>query len=56
MNRTRSCKERLQAFANGKISKIPELDEELLDPECSDEGRRELDNNNWWHSSFASIV
>lgn len=55
MQRTKSCMERLQAFAEGTITKIPELDEDVLDPECESGGVREVGMNSWL-KSFASGV
>lgn len=55
MQRTKSCAERLRAFADGVIDRIPELEEEILDPECSDGRKRELQYNNW-AGSFIGIM
>lgn len=50
IQRTKSCMERLQAFADGKIKGIPELDEDILDPECGDGSVREIALNSWTHN------
>ena len=55
MQRTKSCMERLQAFADGTLSQIPELDEDILDPECADGSVREIEWNGW-SQSFAGTV
>lgn len=55
MQRTKSCMQRLKAFADGEISQIPELDEDILDPECLDGSKRELQYNDWI-GSFASVM
>ena len=55
MQRTKNCMERLQSFAEGTLSQIPELDEDILDPECSSGGIRELGLNSW-EKSFVSVV
>lgn len=53
--RTKSCAERLQGFADGILSQIPELDEEILDPECGDGSIREIELNSWI-KSFAGVI
>lgn len=55
IQRTKSCMERLQAFADGTLDEIPELDEDILDPECRDVGTREVEFNNW-KGSFAAVI
>lgn len=55
IQRTKNCMERLQTFADGTLSQIPELDENILDPECSNGGVRELELNSW-EKSFSSVV
>ena len=55
LQRTKNCMERLQSFAEGTLSQIPELDEDILDPECSSGGIRELGLNSW-EKSFVSVV
>ncbi len=55
MRRTKSCAERLRAFADGVIDRIPELETEILDPECAGGSRRELQYNNW-EGAFAGVM
>lgn len=55
IQRTKSCMERLQMFADGAIQEIPELDEDILDPECGDGTVREIGLNSWI-KSFTSVI
>lgn len=55
IQRTKSCMERLQAFADGTVDEIAELDEDMLDPECGNSSVREVELNKW-EKSFASVV
>lgn len=55
IQRTKSCMERLQAFADGTLTQISELDEDILDPECGDGNVRESELNSWI-KSFASVI
>lgn len=55
IQRTKSCKRRLEAYAAGKITRIPELDEDVLDPECKEDGVREVQHNVWAKCFAGSI-
>lgn len=55
IQRTKSCAERLRAFADGTLTQIPELDEDVLDPECGDGGLREIAMNGWIQSFVNGI-
>lgn len=44
-----------KGFADGILSQIPELDEEILDPECGDGSIREIELNSWI-KSFAGVI
>lgn len=54
IERTASCKNRINDYVTGKITKIEELEETLLDPECRD--KTEIDDKdlyfNSWNNSF----
>lgn len=55
IQRTKSCMERLEAFADGALTQIMELDENILDPECGDGGIREEEINSWIQSFVGSV-
>ena len=45
--RTQGCRRRLEAYIAGEIDCIEELEEKILDPECREEGKREIIDNAW---------
>lgn len=48
IQRTKSCRKRLEKYLSGDIDRIEELEQTILDPECNpDGGKRELSKNEW---------
>lgn len=55
MQRTQSCRRRLEAYIAGETDCIEELEETILDPECKDSGKRELSEIGW-NKTFVGCV
>lgn len=48
IQRTRSCRQRLEAYIKGEINRIEEIEEEILDPYCENPPvKREIWENMW---------